>query len=160
MQGDTSFNQYLTELKLKAKSCEFAQLQESLIRDRVVCGNTSKTLRERLLREDDISLEKAAQLCLAAETTKVQIKQMHEEDHNAQAFARESKDIDAVRHKQTRDKEHRNKTQASMQDKSNTFYCTRCGTEHVSRKCPAYGKPCKNCKKTYPFAKKIGRAHV
>ena len=109
-----SFNQYLTELKLKAKSCEFAQLQESLIRDRVVGGITSETLRERLLREDDICLEKAARLCLAAETTKVQIKQMHEEDHNAQAFARESKDIDAVRHKQTRDKEHRNKTQASM----------------------------------------------
>ena len=90
VQGDMSFNQYLTELKLKAKSCEFAQLRESLIRDRVVCGITSDTLRERLLREVDISLEKAAQLCLAAEITKVQLKQMHEEDHNAQSFASES----------------------------------------------------------------------
>ncbi|KAL6487668.1 hypothetical protein MHYP_G00042940 [Metynnis hypsauchen] len=88
VQGDMSISQYVTELKLRAKSCEFGQLQESLIRD--VCGITSDTMRERTLREVDIALEKAAQLCLAAETTKAQIKQMHEEEHNMQASAREN----------------------------------------------------------------------
>lgn len=29
-------------------------------------------------------------------------------------------------------------------DKAHTFDCKRCGTEHASRKCPAYGKHSKN----------------
>ncbi len=29
---------YVTELKHKAKDCEFRQMHDSLIRDRIVCG--------------------------------------------------------------------------------------------------------------------------
>ncbi len=152
VQGDMSFSQYLTELKLKAKSCEFGQLQESLIRDRVVCGITSDVMREILLREVDITLEKATQLCVAAETTKAQIKKMHEEDHNGQA-SHENKQVDAVKHKQTRKKDQQNKTKVSEKDKACTFDCKRCGTEHTSCACPAYGKQCKNCKKMNHFAR-------
>ncbi|KAL7849546.1 hypothetical protein SRHO_G00211690 [Serrasalmus rhombeus] len=70
VQGDMSISQYVTELKLRAKSCEFGQLEESLICDRVVCGITSDALRERLLGEADINLERAIQICIAAEMTK------------------------------------------------------------------------------------------
>ena len=45
VQGDVPISQYITELKPKAKSCEFGLLQESLIRDRVVCGITSDAMR-------------------------------------------------------------------------------------------------------------------
>lgn len=45
VEGDMPISQYITELKLKAKSCEFGLLQESLIRNRV-CGITSDA-RER-----------------------------------------------------------------------------------------------------------------
>lgn len=141
-----SFSQYLTELKLRAKSCEFGQLQESLIRDGVVRGITSDIMREILFREVDI---KATQLCVAAETTKAQIKKMHEEDLNA----RENKHVDAVKHKQTRKKDYQNTTKVSGKDKASTFDCKRCGTEHTSRACPAYGKQCKNCKKMNHFAR-------
>ncbi|KAK0132248.1 hypothetical protein N1851_032926 [Merluccius polli] len=147
VQGDMSISQYITELKLKAKSCEFGQLQDSLIRDRVVCGITSDTMRERLLREMDITLEKAMQLCLASETSKAQIKQMHDEDNSAQACASENKHVDAVKHKQTRKNDQHNKEKASM------FDCKRCGVEHAARNCPAYGKQCKNCEKMNHFAK-------
>lgn len=153
VQGDMSFSQYLTELKLRAKSCEFGQLQESLIRDRVVCGITSDRMREILLREVDITLEKATQLCVAAETTKAQIKKMHEEDHNVQASARESKQVDTVKQRQTRKKDYQNKSKVNEKDKASTFDCKRCGTEHSSRACPAYGKQCKNCKKMNHFAR-------
>ncbi|KAL3999170.1 nuclear receptor co-repressor 2 [Sarotherodon galilaeus] len=153
VQGDMPISQYITELKLRAKSCEFGQLQQSLIRDRVVCGITSDAMRERLLREDDITLEKVVQLCIAAETTKAQIKQMHEEDHNAQVSAHESKDIDAVRHKQTCKKDRQSKMKPNDKDQASTFNCKRCGTKHASRQCPAYGKQCKNCGKMNHFAR-------
>lgn len=96
-------------------------------------------MRERLLREVDITLEKATQLCIAAETTKAQIKQMHDEDHNAQVSAHEGKKVDAVKHKQTRKKDDKSKMKRSEKDKASTFNCKRCGTEHASRQCPAYG---------------------
>ncbi|KAL4008088.1 hypothetical protein ACER0C_001940 [Sarotherodon galilaeus] len=138
VQEDMPISQYITELKLRAKSCEFGQLQESLIRDCVVCGITSDAMRERLLREDDITLEKVVQLCIAAETTKAQIKQMHEEDHNAQ---------------QTCKKDRRSKMKPNDKDQASTFNCKRCGTKHSSRQCPAYGKQCKNCGKMNHFAR-------
>ena len=48
-----SIDQYVTDLRTKAKTCEFGTLCESLIRDRVVCGIMDDKLRARLLRESD-----------------------------------------------------------------------------------------------------------
>ena len=38
---------------LKAKTCEFLTLRDSLIKYRIVLGIISQRVRERLLREDD-----------------------------------------------------------------------------------------------------------
>ena len=43
---------YATDLKQKASSCEFENLQDSLIRDRVVCRIKSDAVRKRFFRED------------------------------------------------------------------------------------------------------------
>lgn len=146
-----SISQYVTELKLRAKSCEFGLLQESLIRDRIVCGITSDAMREKLLREGDVTLKETIQLSLGAETTKAQIKKMQDEDHGAQAQG--GKHVDAVKQKQTRKKDNKSKTKPNDKDKASTFNCKRCGTEHGSRQCPAFGKQCKNCDKINHFAK-------
>ncbi|CAI5669105.1 unnamed protein product [Oreochromis niloticus] len=78
---------------------------------------------------------------------------MHEEDHNAQVSAHESKDVDAVRHKQTCKKDRQGKMKPNDKDQASTFNCKRCGTKHASRQCPAYGKQCKNCGKMNHFAR-------
>lgn len=148
-----SISQYVTELKLRAKTCEFGQLQESLIKDRVVCGITSDAMRERLLREADLTLEKAVQICIASEMTKGQILQMHDEERNSQTLARESKHVDAVKHNQTHRNEQKIKNKESEKDKTSKLKCNRCGTGHASCNCPAYGKQCKNCEKMNHFAK-------
>ena len=59
VQGDMTISQYVTELRTRAKSFEFGNLWASLIRDRAVCGINSDSMRETLLREENISLEKA-----------------------------------------------------------------------------------------------------
>ncbi|KAI5621037.1 NACHT, LRR and PYD domains-containing protein 3 isoform X1, partial [Silurus asotus] len=89
VEEEMSISQYVIELKLRVKSCEFGQLQESLMRDRVFCGITSDALRERLLRED-ITLEKTIQICIVSETAKAQILQMHDEERNVQTSAHAS----------------------------------------------------------------------
>ena len=71
-----SIEAFVTQLRLKAKTCEFGNHEESLIRDRIVIGCQEARLQERMLREPDLNLTKAIDFCRAAETTKEQVKQM------------------------------------------------------------------------------------
>ena len=54
-----SFDQFVTELKKLSQDCEFGELCNSLIRDVIIMGLLDNKLRERLLREPDLTLEKA-----------------------------------------------------------------------------------------------------
>lgn len=47
-QGET-VDQYVTDLRSKAKTCEYGPLTESLIKDQLVYGVTSDKTRSRLL---------------------------------------------------------------------------------------------------------------
>ena len=67
---------YVTELKARSQHCEFGDLRESLIRDKIVLGVQDKKIQERLLRETDLSLDKAISIRHAAEGVKVQAKEM------------------------------------------------------------------------------------
>ena len=49
---------FVTDLKKKSLTCEFGDLRESLIRDRIVCGVTSQQLKERMLYQDSQPINK------------------------------------------------------------------------------------------------------
>ena len=62
-EGET-IDQFITELKTRAKSCEFGEQHDSIIRDRIVFGVRDTRLKERLLRESsELTLEKGASIC-------------------------------------------------------------------------------------------------
>ncbi|CAM4713618.1 unnamed protein product [Leuciscus chuanchicus] len=130
-----SIDSYVTELRVLAKTCNFGQLRDSLIRDRVVCGLNSTSMRERLLREKNMSLDTCIQLCRAAELSRENCKAisgpMVEEVHALRG---------AVHQRRT----------------SDTVDCKFCGKTHDKNKlkCPAYGKKCKKCGKDNHFAAK------
>ncbi len=66
-QGDEqSTDEYVTELRSRAEHCSFGDLKSSLIRDKIVIGVHDKKVQERLLREPDLSLEQAIQICRAS----------------------------------------------------------------------------------------------
>ena len=60
----------MTELKKLSSECEFDNLQDSLIKDMIVCGTKDNYLRERLLWECDLTLSKAINAGHAAEETR------------------------------------------------------------------------------------------
>ncbi|XP_059046957.1 uncharacterized protein LOC131842442 [Achroia grisella] len=69
-----SIIQYVTALKLLSKNCEFLTLEFDLIRDRMTirsqtCGITNIAVRDRLLRSEDLTLEKAINICQADEVS-------------------------------------------------------------------------------------------
>lgn len=70
LQLDETIDQYATELKRRAKSCEFGDLKEGLLRDRIVSGIGSNPLYKKLLPTQDLTLAKALQMCRANEASK------------------------------------------------------------------------------------------
>ena len=76
-QNGRTLDEFLLDLRNKAKTCEFGELRDSLIRDRIVCGIDNNSVRERLLRDNNLSLEKAISAVRAAETSKNQVKNLN-----------------------------------------------------------------------------------
>ena len=56
---DESVEQYITSLYTLSDSCEFGELREAMIRDRIVVGIRDRALSERLQMDSDLALEKA-----------------------------------------------------------------------------------------------------
>ena len=67
-EGQT-FTSFVTELKKRSAACEFDTLKDSLIKDMIICGISDNALRERMLREPNINLQKAVELGQASEQT-------------------------------------------------------------------------------------------
>ena len=76
-QNGRTIDAFVTDLRSKAKTCEFGDLQDSLIRDRIVCGIDDNNTRERLLRNNALTLEKAIDAVRAAETSKTQTQELN-----------------------------------------------------------------------------------
>ena len=61
------------ENRKQAASCEFENLQDSLISDRIICWIKSEALRKRLLREENRTLQRVIDFCRANEASESQI---------------------------------------------------------------------------------------
>ena len=55
-QEGQNFHDFVTELKKLSSECEFDNLQDSLIKDMIVCGTKDNSLCERFLQECCLSL--------------------------------------------------------------------------------------------------------
>ncbi|KAL9952873.1 hypothetical protein ACROYT_G040197 [Oculina patagonica] len=76
-QGATEgIDAYVKELRKLARNCEFGELHDSIIRDRIMCGIRSNKVRKRLTREKDLNLEQAVEMCKSSEITENQAKNM------------------------------------------------------------------------------------
>ncbi|KAK3745993.1 hypothetical protein QZH41_005776 [Actinostola sp. cb2023] len=136
---------YVTELRKLAKSCEFAQLQGSLIKDHIVCGIQSSEVKERLLREEDLTLEKALTICCTAELSKIHLKNIVEGGQEQVA---------AIYSRPKQETSYRcSNEQRNDRNNVGTNNCSKCGAKHELRKCFTFDKTCHKCKKLNHFAK-------
>ena len=74
---------YVTDLQNKATGCELADLKDGLIRDRIVFGVNNDTVRARLFKESELSLENCIDICRAAEISLVHFKVLNVAKCNA-----------------------------------------------------------------------------
>ena len=142
-----SIDQYVTELRTKASTCEFGELCESLIRDRIVCGIVCDTMREKLLQKTYLSLQKAIDMCRASEFSKRQTKSITEESNSVDYVNKKATPRGKFPPKDRKEKDNQPKT-SNGPPKA----CKRCGRFHAPRKCPAFEKICQKCKNRNHFA--------
>ena len=126
-----SIDAYVTDLRNKASRCEFAELKDGLIRDRIVCGVNSDTVRARLLRESELSLEMCIDICQAAEISSAHAKVLTEEKVVHVVNSSEEPDKSAIK------KDEKEYTRAGM---AGMNLCQFCGYRHKRGRCPAFGK--------------------
>ena len=100
-------------------------------------GVSNCKTRERLLRVQELTLEKALDVVRSAEMTEKQLQGL-ESDSSVHGIGKEKSK--SVLKKQLSDKEEK-------PPPNKTFNCRNCGTRHGARECPAYGKTCHNCQR-------------
>ena len=141
--GET-YEQYRTTLRKMAQECEFGTITpDEILRDRLVFGVRDDKVRERLLREPNLTLAKTDELCRAAESMQVQMKVVGDGDNTV---------VHAIKADKQQWPSGTSKPEASHKP---TRDCWNCGRRHQFYKkdlCPAYGKRCNKCNKLNHFA--------
>ncbi len=159
-QAGENFDEYFTSLKKLSASCGFGELRDSLIKDRIISGLLCKQLKDRLLREDDLMLEKCIKMCKAFEMTEEQMKTLSDENKIQVLKCKTPKVTEYEQFRSRPKQKDNNKKLASQKYESRasvretkTERCGRCGKFHLKFQCPAYNKTCHNCNKKHHFAK-------
>ena len=67
---------FVTHLKNKVKSCDYSSPVDDMVRDKFVISIRDLQVKERLLREEKLTLEKAISMARVSEASKEQIKVM------------------------------------------------------------------------------------
>ena len=58
------FDVFLGDIRRMARSCQFAGVEESMIRDRIVVGIRDDSTRHKLLQIRDLTLQKTIDICI------------------------------------------------------------------------------------------------
>ena len=62
-----SFQSFVADLRILANTCEFGVLKDELIHDKIVCGVSSGHVQKQLLKERDLTLDRALDIGIANE---------------------------------------------------------------------------------------------
>ena len=134
---------YVSDLRIKAKSCNLGELYGELIRDRLVCGIKNDHLRKVLLRDSDLTLAKAISICQIHEVTEMHNKTLASPQKSAT-------NVDAVQPRFMRKPRQEMKMKSQSDTNTRTIVnCYNCGGCHAAKKdkFPAFGQQCHACKK-------------
>ena len=157
-QGPTeSIDAYVTRLRSLAKSCDYDKVDE-MIRDQVVDKCTSNSIRRRLLRETDLTLDGILRIARSIEASDLHATTMEAASRPSEQQVNQI----STGFQQTR--QHRGNSGSSQQRNAKhprfknqdrrqfvCFCCGRGGHKAKDPSCPANGKTCSNCGKQGHF---------
>ena len=128
-QPDETFEQFLSDLRFLASSCNFCDpvCRDTRIMDRIIDGHQSDVVKDKLTRSAHLDLRTTINVCRAMELN----------IENKKLVMNKSAEINKVTH-----------------DSNGIRPCKFCNKTHrfVKSECPAWGKSCNSCKKANHFS--------
>ncbi|XP_015755742.1 PREDICTED: uncharacterized protein LOC107335261 [Acropora digitifera] len=150
---DEGIGEFVNRLRKQASSCKFGTLTDEMIRDRIVIGLQDRNTKLRLLKEEDLDLNKTVNICRASEIASRQLKSMKlgQTSEQVNTVGTQAKRFN---NKQPRKSNPTRNTRVKRKPKQTVTKCTRCGgpEKHKLEECRAYGQTCLVCKKPNHFA--------
>lgn len=154
-QHEERFDKFVSNLKIKSKSCEFGSLRSSLILTQLIRGLKDSSARERLLAKRTLQLDEAVLWCRAGESAGRQAEACVGGAHPApvralEALGRAPRGRSALcgapgargARASAPPRQHREES------------CAKCGRRHgASGKCWAHNVKCYRCDRVGHFAK-------
>lgn len=153
-----SIETFITALYSLAEHCEYGNLREEMIRDRIVVGVRDSTLSLKLQLKEKLTLDDAVTQAREAEMIKKQQPLVRGEPKESTASV-------SVVHKKERGS--KTKKGPGFKQAASGQMCTRCGRspQHDRQHCPARDAVCHKCSKRGHFkamcrsSKKVGVVH-
>ena len=146
-QGET-VEAYVSDLRNKVKTCRFGNLQDELVKDRLVTGIHNDSVRKILLRNSELTLIKAIEICQIHEITEQRTKTLA-------APKQSGTNVDTVRFKtkQSQQRPFKQTTYTEGESSQPDVTCRNCGNKHDrdKGKCPAFGQQCHKCNRWNHF---------
>ena len=132
----------------------YADITNSLIRDRIVVGISNQPTKTRLLRDHALTLESAVTIVKAQELADERVSTLQDSFSVNSLNQKRKRSFQPNYNPQQKpqinsnDSVKRSKTRATVQNE-----CGYCGRIHQKGKCPAFGETCGNCNRKNHFAR-------
>ncbi|KAB0800188.1 hypothetical protein PPYR_05928 [Photinus pyralis] len=154
---------FITEVTTLAQQCELGDLEDSLIKTCITCGVADERMRQRLLEDDEMTLEKAITLCKSMEssheqavkigTSKNEIHYISKKNFNASRQHRNKMTSQSSANREQRpSSRHRNNINGNRRSKD-IPKCYRCGLDHQGQICRTIKAKCNFCNKLGHYSK-------
>ncbi|XP_032241511.2 uncharacterized protein K02A2.6-like [Nematostella vectensis] len=145
-ENGESVESFIAALRSLAKTCNYGELQDGMIRDRIVVGIADNSIRKKLLTEAKLTLAKCVDICRANEATAKRLKEMSQQSGEISAITtgppRRKTGSKGGRRQESRKPPHTDSSKSNPHPK-----CKFCHRLHprAKEKCPAWQKTCDTC---------------
>lgn len=137
---------YVAELRKLAQHCNFGDVLDTTLRDRLVCGVRDEALQRRLLAEATLTFPQAMERALAAEAAMRHVAEIR----NASSLPVSSVSAVSVEGKASTSSK---RWQQSTEKSAVKGACYSCGGSHLRSQCKFREVECHKCKKTGHIAR-------
>jgi len=150
-ENNESFDAFMTEIRRLVRSCDYGQLEDSVVKDKIVIGIRDDSTRRKLLQIRKLDLAAAIDVCRASESATRQLKEFK----GSEEISRIAPKTRGRERQRWKSGDRRQTIRREDPNSGKNFRkCRFCGKAHGFKKelCPAFGKDCKICSKKNHFA--------
>ena len=149
-----SITEYIVALRDLASTCDFGDFLDDAICDQLIEKMNNHKIRERLLADENIDLDKAIVVAVRLESAIKDARSM-EAQNSVNPFSTES--VNEVRQKKTYARKVSTYDKYKKHEQTHINKCYRCGSaQHQANypQCPALKQKCRKCKQKSDTTKK------